>query len=167
MAQARTKDRSTPQNATAKSTKEAAKEETKQAIEQPAEKAKEEVKASTQQAKGKIQEQVSSASTTASEQMKVTAEGLRSLSKDLREKDQSTPAGWIEQAADKAEQLGSYLEEADAKRLMRDLEDFGRRNPGALALGGLAAGFAIARFVKASSPSESEGGSSRPDEGTS
>ena len=165
MAEVGTQGRSASQ--TAGGTKKAAKDEAKQAIEQSAQQASQEVQEVAQQAKGKVQEQLSTASSTASEQAKVTAQGLRTLSQELRQKDQPTPAGWIDQVADRAERLGNYLDGADAQRLRRDLEDFGRRNPEALALGGLAVGFAIARFLKASPLSDADDGSSRLDETTS
>ena len=61
------------------------------------------------------------------------------------------PARYVEQAADRAERLGSYLERSDGERIVRDVEDFARRNPWAVAAGGLALGFAASRMLKASS----------------
>ena len=51
--------------------------------------------------------------------------------------------------------------ESDADRILRDVEDFGRRQPLAVAAIGLAAGFAASRFLKASSRSRYTQGSSR------
>ena len=56
-----------------------------------------------------------------------------------------------EQAAEKAERLGGYLHDADGDRILRDVEDFGRRNPWAVAAGSLALGFVASRLLKASS----------------
>jgi hypothetical protein len=56
-----------------------------------------------------------------------------------------------DQAADRAERLGSYLQESDADRILRDVEDLARRQPWAVAAGGLALGFVASRFLKASS----------------
>ena len=56
-----------------------------------------------------------------------------------------------EQAAERAERLGGYLHEADGDRILRDVEDFGRRNPWAVVAGGMALGFMASRLLKASS----------------
>ena len=66
------------------------------------------------------------------------------------------PAGWNKQARDeanghRAERLGGYLQESDGDRILRDVEDFARRNPWAVAAGGLLVGFAASRMLKASS----------------
>ena len=60
-------------------------------------------------------------------------------------------ARYAEQAADRAERLGGYLHEADGDRILRDVEDFGRRRPWAVVAGGLALGFMASRLLKASS----------------
>jgi hypothetical protein len=82
-----------------------------------------------------------------------SAQALRSTSERLREDGKDGPARAAEQAADQAERVGGYLTEADADRILRDVEDFGRRQPLAIAAIGLAAGFAASRFLKASSSS--------------
>ena len=61
------------------------------------------------------------------------------------------PAKLAEQAAERAESLGDYLQRTDGDTILRDLEDFGRRQPWAVIAGGLALGFAASRFLKASS----------------
>jgi hypothetical protein len=57
----------------------------------------------------------------------------------------------VDQAADRAERLGGYLQNSDGDQILRDVEDFGRRNPWAVAAGGLLLGFAASRLLKASS----------------
>jgi hypothetical protein len=47
--------------------------------------------------------------------------------------------------------LGSYLERSDGDTILRDVEDFGRRQPWAVIAGGVVLGFAASRFLKASS----------------
>ena len=56
-----------------------------------------------------------------------------------------------DQAAERAEQLSGYLTRSDADRILRDVEDFGRRRPWAVIAGGALLGVAAARFLKASS----------------
>jgi hypothetical protein len=49
------------------------------------------------------------------------------------------------------------LKDADSNKMLRDLEDFGRRQPAALAAGGVVLGLLAARFLKASSAQRSLG----------
>jgi hypothetical protein len=56
--------------------------------------------------------------------------------------------------------VGSYLERSDGDTILRDAEDFGRRQPWAVMLGGLAVGFAASRVLKASSQQRSRNGQS-------
>ena len=121
----------------------------------PAEQAKEQAKQQAQQARGqaknKLREQVDQRSTQAGERVGSAAQDARSVAEELRRQGKDQPAKLAEQAADRVEQVGSYLKESDADRILRDIEDFSRQNPWAVALGGLALGFAAARFLKASS----------------
>jgi hypothetical protein len=79
------------------------------------------------------------------------AEDLKSLAQELRAQEKEGPARMAEEAAQRAERLGGYLAEADSSRILRDLEELGRRQPWTVALGALAVGFAAARFLNASS----------------
>ena len=47
--------------------------------------------------------------------------------------------------------LGDYLKRSDGDTILRDVEDFGRRQPWAVIAGGVVLGFAASRFLKASS----------------
>ena len=76
---------------------------------------------------------------------------MRSVGEQLREQGKDQPAKLAEQAADRAERLGSYLKESDADRILGDVEDFGRRRPWAVIAGGVALGLVASRFLKASS----------------
>jgi hypothetical protein len=104
-----------------------------------------------QQARGKAQQLVDERSTQAGEQIATQASDLRSVGEQLREQGKEGPAKVADQVAERAERLGGYLKDNDADRLLNDLEDLGRKNPWAVALGGLALGFAASRFLKASS----------------
>ena len=73
------------------------------------------------------------------------------MTEQLREQGKEKPARLAEQAADRAERLGSYLKESDAERILGDVEDFARQRPWAVIAGGIAVGFAASRFLKASS----------------
>jgi len=104
-----------------------------------------------QQAKGQLRTQVDQRSTQAGEQVTSTATDIRSVADSLREQGQDKPAQLAQQAADRAEKLGSYLTESDADRIIHDVEDFARRQPWAVVAGGLFLGFAASRLLKASS----------------
>ena len=47
--------------------------------------------------------------------------------------------------------MGDYLKDASGDRILRDVEDFARRQPMLVTAAGLALGFAASRFLKASS----------------
>jgi hypothetical protein len=79
------------------------------------------------------------------------ASDVRSVSEELRKQGKDQPAKLAEQAAQRAESLGDYLQRSDADRILQDVENFGRRQPMAVMFGGLALGFAASRFLKASS----------------
>ena len=103
------------------------------------------------QAKGKLREQVDQRSTQAGEQVSSTSSDLRTVGEELRKQGKDTPAKLADQAAERTERLGGYLKDSDADKILGDVEDFARRQPWVVALGGLAAGFAASRFLKASS----------------
>jgi ElaB/YqjD/DUF883 family membrane-anchored ribosome-binding protein len=116
-----------------------------------ADQAKEKAQEATQKARGRITEQVDQRSTQAGEQVGSTASDLRTVGQQLREQGQETPAKLAEQAAERTERLGGYLRDSDADKILSDVEDFARRQPWAVAAGGLLLGFAASRFLKASS----------------
>jgi hypothetical protein len=125
----------------------------KEQVQDKAQLAQEKVKESAATLQSRVREQVNQRSTQAGEQMSSSAQALRSTSQHLREEGQDGPARAAERAADQAARLGGYLTESDADRILRDVEDFGRRQPLAVAAIGIAAGFAASRFLKASSSS--------------
>jgi hypothetical protein len=103
------------------------------------------------QAKNRVAEQVDQRSTQAGEHLGSTASDVRSVAEELRRQGKDKPARLAQQTADRVERVGGYLRDSDSDRILRDLEDFGRRKPWAVAAGGLALGFAASRFLKASS----------------
>ena len=119
------------------------------------EQAKEKAQEKAQQAKGqaasRVRDQVDQRSTQAGEQVSTTASDIRSVADQLREQGKDQPAKLAEQAAQRAETLGDYLQRSDGDTILSDVEDFGRRQPWAVIAGGVALGFAASRFLKASS----------------
>jgi hypothetical protein len=99
----------------------------------------------------RVREEVDSRSTQAGEQLSSVVESVRKTANQLREDGNDAPAKYTEQVAERVEQLASYLRDADSDRMLRDVEDFGRRRPWAIALAGGVVGLIGARFLKASS----------------
>jgi hypothetical protein len=118
---------------------------------QVADKAQQQVGAATDRAREQVRDQVNRRSSEAGERVQTTAADVRSVAEELRRQGKDAPAKYAEQAAEKAERLGGYLHEADGDRILRDVEDFGRRNPWAVVAGGMALGFLGSRLLKASS----------------
>lgn len=104
-----------------------------------------------EQARGQLRTQVDQRSTQAGEQVSSTASDIRAIAEQLRQQGKDQPARLAEQAADRAESVGSYLTESDTDRILRDVEDLARRQPWAVVAGGLFLGFAASRLLKASS----------------
>jgi hypothetical protein len=115
------------------------------------ERGKEKAQQVTAQARSKLREQVDQRSTQAGRQAKGAAGDVRTVAQELRNQGRDAPARFAEQAAERVERAGGWLEESDGDRILRDVEDFGRRNPWAVVAGGLALGFVASRLLKASS----------------
>jgi ElaB/YqjD/DUF883 family membrane-anchored ribosome-binding protein len=105
----------------------------------------------TGQAGSRVRSQIDTRTTQAGTQLQTTASAMRRTGQSLREEGNQTEAKLIDQIADRAERLGGYMTNVDADRLLRDAEDFGRRQPWLLAFSGAAIGFFASRFMKASS----------------
>jgi hypothetical protein len=115
------------------------------------EQAKEKAQEGAQQAKRTVRDQVGQRSSEAGERVGSTAQDIRSVGEELRNQGKEQPAKLAEQAAQRAEALGDYLKRSDGDTILRDVEDFGRRQPWTVIAGGLVLGFAASRFLKASS----------------
>jgi len=123
----------------------------KEQVQEQAQVAQEKMHETADTARARVREQLDQRSTQAGGQVRSTADALRSTSQQLREQGKDGPARMTERAADQAEKVGGWLEQSDADRILHDVEDFGRRQPMAVAAIGLALGFAASRFLKASS----------------
>ena len=125
--------------------------ETQEKAREVAGQAQDKARGAAGRARGRIGQEVDRRSTRAGEQVSSNASDARSVADELRKQGKDTPARYVEQAADRAERLGGYLQESDGDRILRDVEDFARRNPWAVAAAGLLVGFAASRMLKASS----------------
>jgi ElaB/YqjD/DUF883 family membrane-anchored ribosome-binding protein len=120
--------------------------------------AQDKVKEAGDQARGRVGQELDRRSTEVGERVGGTAGDARSVAEELRKQGKDTPARYVEQAADRAERLGGYLQRSDGDAMLRDVEDFARRNPWAIVAGGMALGLAASRMLKASSSERYQAG---------
>lgn len=99
----------------------------------------------------KVRDQIDQRSTQVGEQVASSAMALRAGADELLKQGNQSAADAAHRAAVQAERLGSYLQDADANRILADVEDVARRNSWAVVVGGVVVGAAAARFLKASS----------------
>lgn len=66
--------------------------------------------------------------------------------------DGSGAAQYAHWAADALDRVSQHLHQKDVKSLLRETQDFARREPGIVIGGALAVGFALTRFLKSSEP---------------
>jgi hypothetical protein len=102
-------------------------------------------------AKNRVRDQVDRRSTDAGQRAQTTASDIRGVGEELRKQGKDQPAKMADQVAERVERVGGYLERSDGDTILRDVEDFGRRQPWAVVLGGVALGIVASRLLKASS----------------
>jgi hypothetical protein len=122
-------------------------EQAQDKAQQAQEKAHEVASKATDQARTQVDQR----STELGERVTSTADDIRTIGAQLREQGKDQPAKVADQAAQRVERFGTWLRDSDSDRLLSDVEEFGRKQPWAFALGGLALGIAASRFLKASS----------------
>ena len=140
-------------------------EQVKDQVREKAQVAQDKARGAMGQARGRIGDQVDQRSTQAGERVAGTASDVRSIAEELRNQGKDGPATLAEQVASQADRVGDYLKGASGDRILRDAEDFARRQPWLVAAGGLALGFAASRFLKASSSRRYESSYRRSDGG--
>ena len=104
-----------------------------------------------EQGKSKLGEKLDQRTNEAGVQARKMAQALRRSGEQLSNEGNGQQAAELaENAADRIERLGGYLERTSGEELVRDVEDFARRRPWMIAGMGLVAGLAASRFLKAS-----------------
>ena len=126
-------------------------EQVKEQVREQAQAAQERARGAAGQTRSRLRDQVDQRSTRAGERLAGTAADVRGVAEELRRQGKDTPARLAEQAAGQTDRVADYLKGASGERLLRDVEDLARRQPWAVAAGGLVLGFAASRFLKASS----------------
>lgn len=116
------------------------------------------VREAGQTVRGQVEEQVGTRSTQAGEQVASVGDAMRQAGDQLRSQGNDLPAQLAAQAAAQTDRLGRYLRESDGDTILRDVEDFARRQPWIVAGVGLAIGLGVARLLKASGRQSRGGG---------
>jgi hypothetical protein len=114
-------------------------------------KVREQAQEVTSKATDQVRTQVDQRSTDLGQKVASTATDIRAVGDHLREQGKDQPAKLADRAAHHVERAGAWLRDSDSDRILHDAEDFGRRKPWAVGVGGLAMGMVAARFLKASS----------------
>ena len=116
-----------------------------------------EMKATAREAAGQVADE---AREFAEEQKQAGADNMARFGKavhgaaDQLGKELPQAAGFIHSAADTLQGAASTLRERSVEDLFEGFRDFARRQPAAAFAGSVLAGFALARFLKSSSPRE-------------
>ncbi len=132
----------------------------KDQAQQVAGQAKEQAQQVAGKAQGLLRSQVDTRSTQAGELVKSQASDIRTIGDQLRSSGKDMPAQLVDQAAQRIEGIGDYLQRADADAIIDDVERFARQRPWAVLVGGLSLGFIAARGLKASSTERYHSGGS-------
>ncbi|WP_217913882.1 hypothetical protein [Miltoncostaea marina] len=96
--------------------------------------------------------QVDDRSTKAGASVREAAHDVRDIAEELRRKGRDRPARLADQAAERMEAFGSYLQESDADRIMGDARRFARERPAVVVAGAAVVGIVAGRLLKASEP---------------
>ena len=86
------------------------------------------------------------------------AQAVRQSTQQLRDNKHETIAQYVEQAVDRVERFAEQLKEKDANELVRDAQQFARRNPAVFVAAAFGVGIVAARFLKSSGRTGSSSG---------
>ena len=120
-------------------------------VQEAADHARQKAVEAKEQGKGLLRSQVEDRSSQAGQQLHSTVQDLRTVGEQLRQQGKETPARIADQVAERGEQVAQYLRTTDGDRLLRDVEQFARRQPWVVVAGGITLGFIASRFLKSSS----------------
>ena len=86
------------------------------------------------------------------------AQAVRQSTQQLRDNKHETIAQYVEQAVNGVERFAERLKEKDANELVRDAQQFARRNPAVFVAAAFGVGIVAARFLKSSGRTGSSSG---------
>ena len=84
-------------------------------------------------------------------QVHAAATSIRRLRRELEAFGVHQGSTLVESTANRVDDLGAYLENADVEQLVHDLRSYAREHPAIVVAGAAGVGFATARLVKAGS----------------
>lgn len=90
--------------------------------------------------------------TSAAHRVNAISRALTGAAESLRDNGEPQLSDWVRQAATQVERVVDYLEGKPVDGMVTDLEDMARRHPALFMGGTYAAGLALGRFLRASSP---------------
>jgi hypothetical protein len=115
-----------------------------------AERAREGAERLTEQAKRQVQSMFAQQKGAAASTLGHVAHALRQAAQQLSKEEEGTVAGYTDRAADQLERFSNLLRTKDLRDVMDDTQNLARQRPELFFGGALAAGFLLARFLKAS-----------------
>ena len=113
-----------------------------------------------------VEDQVDQRSDQVADKVESVAGDVRAVSESLSDRGQDAAARVVEHGAEYAQQLSDYLRRSSADQILDDVAAFTRRQPWAVAAGGLLLGFAASRVLRASAQSSTPSTSSPSSYGT-
>jgi hypothetical protein len=102
-----------------------------------------------QSARDRAETGITQGRTQVADRIRHVSSALRSASDHLREDDDFI-AGYVETASERVDRIASYVNEANPRDVLRDVEDFARQRPAWFFGGAFLLGLAAGRFLKAS-----------------
>jgi hypothetical protein len=103
----------------------------------------------TDRLKDDSKQKIESTKRSAADQIDQVAQALNRAGEELNQS-QPTLANYASQFASSVSTFANRLRDGNMDELISDTREFARRNPGMFLLGGVAVGFALSRFLKAS-----------------
>ena len=104
------------------------------------------------QAKSQTRQVLHARKKQAASEVETFRKATQSAANRLREDGDGNLADYVEKAADRLEEVRTYLDETRLETMVSDVSRFARRRPEVFIGGAVIAGMAIARFLKASTP---------------
>ena len=126
-------------------------QEPQSVTEQAKEQAQEVTEKAKNQARDQLRSQINERSTQIGDQAAMAAKAVRRGSEQLRSEGNERAADVIDAVADRGDRFGAYLRRADGDQILRDVEEFARKQPWLMVGGSAVAGFLASRFMKATS----------------
>jgi hypothetical protein len=137
--------------------------ETASRAKRSARKAAAEFKNAGSTAKREVRDKLERGKLAAGRKASETTEALDDLALDLSDEGHETLAQATSEIATRLAQLADYVESKSLDDLTREARSLARRSPGLMIAGGVVIGFALTRFLKASSRRADEGAESGED----